>query len=194
MHIISGKYKKMKLKTLDSKQTRPTLTRIKEDIFNILNNYFIFENKTSLDLFAGSGSLSIEALSWGVSYAIINDFNKQAVKIIAENLAKINKTDYVLYQKDFKELLTLLKITNQKVDLVFLDPPFAVDNYVSYYYEIINYLLENHILNPWAVIICETGQQLDLDKLNQLELLRFKDCKNKFLYFLRWQGVDNNES
>ncbi|UWD34831.1 16S rRNA (guanine(966)-N(2))-methyltransferase RsmD [Mycoplasma cottewii] len=186
MHIIAGKYKKMKLKTLDSRQTRPTLTRIKEDMFNILNNYFIFENKTSLDLFAGSGSLSIEALSWGVRYAIINDNSKHAIEIIKQNLSRIDKSDYVLYQNDYLQLLELLKVMNQKVDLVFLDPPFAHENYMDYYYEIINYLIDNNILNPWAIIVCEAGEKLDLEKLSKLELLRFKDCKNKFLYFLRW--------
>lgn len=81
MHIISGKYKKMKLQTLDSSLTRPTLTRIKEDMFNIISNYFIYENKISLDLFSGSGSLSIEGLSRGIKFAIINDLSKDANKL-----------------------------------------------------------------------------------------------------------------
>ncbi|MBY7705057.1 RsmD family RNA methyltransferase [Vibrio harveyi] len=79
---------------------------------------------------------------------MINDNSKHAINIIKQNLAKIDKADYVLYQNDYLQLLELLKITNQKVDLVFLDPPFAHENYMDYYYEIINYLLDNKILNP----------------------------------------------
>ncbi|QVK07055.1 MULTISPECIES: 16S rRNA (guanine(966)-N(2))-methyltransferase RsmD [Mycoplasma mycoides group] len=182
MHIISGKYKKMKLQTLDSSITRPTLTRIKEDMFNIISNYFIFENKTSLDLFGGSGSLSIEGLSRGIKFAIINDLNKDANKIISFNLKKIPTSDYVLYQKDYLELLNLLKIQHQKVDLVYLDPPFKQ---IDYYYVVFDFLINNNLLNDWAIIISETNKQLDLTKIKDLSLLKFKDYNKKYLYIFR---------
>ncbi|WP_434324461.1 16S rRNA (guanine(966)-N(2))-methyltransferase RsmD [Mycoplasma capricolum] len=182
MHIISGKYKKMKLQTLDSSITRPTLTRIKEDMFNIISNYFIFENKISLDLFGGSGSLSIEGLSRGIKFAIINDLNKDANKIISLNLKKIPTSDYVLYQKDYLELLNLLKIQHQKVDLVYLDPPFKQ---IDYYYVVFDFLINNNLLNDWAIIISETNKQLDLTKIKDLSLLKFKDYNKKYLYIFR---------
>ena len=86
MRVISGIARGTKIKSIDSMSTRPTLDRVKEALFNILQNYI--KNAIVLDLFAGSGALGIEALSRGAKRAYFCDINKEAIKIIKENLEK----------------------------------------------------------------------------------------------------------
>jgi len=144
MVVIAGKYKGLKLKTLQDMHTRPTSARVKEDLFNILSNYFIYENKVSLDLFGGTGALSIEGLSRGVKFAYINDNYLPAVKIIEQNLARINQTDYQLTTKDYTNLIDELVMKKVKVDLIYLDPPFPN---IEYYYHFFALLDKIALLN-----------------------------------------------
>ncbi|ATG97545.1 16S rRNA (guanine(966)-N(2))-methyltransferase RsmD [Mesoplasma lactucae] len=185
MNVISGKYKRRQLKTLPSMKTRPTTARVKEDMFNMLNNYFIYENKTSLDLFAGSGALSIEGLSRGIKKAYINDLNPEAIEVIKENLKNIPKEDYVLTQKDYLDVLHDLANRNEKVDLIYLDPPFP---HIEYYYNFFETINELNILNLWGIIVVEAPEPLDLTQVKDLTLLREKHVKSKvdkYIYILR---------
>ncbi|AGR41532.1 N6-adenine-specific methylase [Spiroplasma taiwanense CT-1] len=182
MKIISGKYRGRKLVSLEGMNTRPTTARVKEDMFNILDNYFIYENKVCLDLFGGSGALSIEALSRGIKFAYINDHFKPALKIIEQNLKGIDKQNYELLNYDYKKVLKWFKNTNKKMDLIFFDPPFAK---VEYYYDFFNYIYENRLLNNYGILIMESESNLDLSKLDFLKNLKYKNYKNKHLYLLR---------
>ncbi|AHI53200.1 16S rRNA (guanine(966)-N(2))-methyltransferase RsmD [Spiroplasma culicicola] len=182
MKVISGKYRGRHLKTLEGQNTRPTTARVKEDMFNILNNYFIFENKTSLDLFGGSGALSIEGLSRGIKFAYINDHYKPALEIIKENLYNIDSNEYQLLNLDYGQVLKYLKSNNIYIDLIYLDPPFAQ---VQYYYDFFNYINDSKILNNYGIVITESESPLDLTQLDFLELLKYKEYKNKHLYVLR---------
>ena len=93
MRIISGKNKGRKLKTLEGMNTRPTADRVKESLFNILNNKFI--ESVVLDLFAGSGALGLEALSRGANRCVFVDSSKEAIKIIQENIKDLmNKAQF----------------------------------------------------------------------------------------------------
>ena len=84
MRIISGTARGTKLFTLDGENTRPTLDRVKEPLFNIIN--FYLEDSVVLDLFAGSGALGLEALSRGAKMAIFCEKNYDAVKVIQRNI------------------------------------------------------------------------------------------------------------
>ena len=86
MRVISGLARGTKLKTIDEMTTRPTLDRVKESLFNILQNQI--KNSVVLDLFAGSGALGIEALSRGAAKAYFCDTNRDAINVIKENLNK----------------------------------------------------------------------------------------------------------
>lgn len=182
MNVISGKYKNRKLLTLKGLNTRPTTQRVKEDIFNILDNYFIFSQKISLDLFGGSGALSIEGLSRGILKAYINDNHKPALDVIKKNLRAIDKTDFELFNIDYQELLKYFSFNKLTVDLIYLDPPFAM---VEYYYIFFAYILKTEILNNYGIVITESKVQLDLNKINHLVLLRYKSYKKKHLYIFR---------
>jgi len=185
MVVIAGKYKGLKLKTLQDMHTRPTSARVKEDLFNMLSNYFIYENKVSLDLFGGTGALSIEGLSRGVKFAYINDNYLPAVKIIEQNLTRVEQTDYQLTKKDYADLIDELVSKKIKVDLVYLDPPFPK---IEYYYDFFALLDKISLLNNWAMVVVEAPEPLDLTKIKQLTLLKEKIYRtkvHKYLYLFR---------
>ncbi|QBQ08025.1 16S rRNA (guanine966-N2)-methyltransferase [Spiroplasma gladiatoris] len=182
MKVISGKYRGRVLISLEGKNTRPTTSRFKEDMFNILNNYFIFENKISLDLFAGSGALSVEGLSRGIGFAYINDLYKPALEVIKTNLKNIEQNFYQLSNNDYLSYLKYLNINNIKVDLIYLDPPYEQ---LEYYYNTLNYLKHSNILNNYGILIIEVGSQLDESSFDYFALLKFKKYKTKNLYVLR---------
>lgn len=182
MRVIAGRYRGRKLETLEGMNTRPTTARVKEDMFNILSNWFYYNDKVSLDLFGGSGALSIEGLSRGVKFAYINDFSIDALKIIKKNLRDIDTNQYKLFNWDYKRVLEHLEINNVKVDLIYLDPPFR---FIDYYYSFFDFIHKSNILNINGVVMTESEKQLNLEKLKFLKLLRYKDFKNKHFYLFR---------
>ena len=100
MRIISGKARGTKLYTLEGNLTRPTLDRVKESLFNILQNDI--SDCVFLDMFSGSGAIGLEAASRGAKKVILCDKNKQAIEIIEKNIQKTHlENNVVLYKKDF---------------------------------------------------------------------------------------------
>ena len=113
MRVISGKYKGRKIIVESKSDYRPTLTRIREDIFNILlhnNDLNIDLNEVILcDLFAGTGSIGIEALSRGVKKVIFNDIEKKHTDKIEKFLKKINEENYEIINIDpYKQKIEIL--------------------------------------------------------------------------------------
>ncbi len=121
MRVITGSARGMSLKTLEGDNVRPTTDKVKEAVFSIIQ--FELEGRRILDLFAGSGQLGIEALSRGAESAVFVDADKNAVRIVKENLAK-TKLDYkaTVAQTDS---LAFLSMTDRIFDIAFLDPPFS---------------------------------------------------------------------
>ena len=115
MRIISGLARGTKLYTLEGENTRPTLDRVKEPLFSIIQNYI--KDANVLDLFAGSGALGLEALSRGAKNAILCDKSYEAIQIIKKN---INKTHFEEKTKvlcmDYKKCLENIQ---EKLDLIF---------------------------------------------------------------------------
>ncbi len=153
MRVISGKYRGLKLDTVDSKTTRPTTDRTKEGLFNLLQNQI--NKKIILDLFAGSGALGIEALSRGAMKVIFNDNNYTSNKILKDNLSKLKIKNFDIYNLEYIDCLNRLRGT--KYDLIFLDPPY---HQKTYYSKVIDFLLENKMLNKNAYIVCESNQNI----------------------------------
>ena len=140
MRVISGTARGKKLTSLEGLETRPTLDRVKEALFNILQ--FDLKDSNILDLFSGSGALAIEALSRGAENAILCDFSKQSTKIINKNLEDTRLVEKSkVFNKDYLETLKILKNENQKFDIIFLDPPYKTD----YIYNSIKKILEYNL-------------------------------------------------
>lgn len=125
IRVIAGSAGGIKLKTIDSDSTKPTLDRVKEAMFSMVYKWFPCESV--LDVFSGNGSLGIEALSRGCVSAVLNDKNKACCSVIKENLSRASVSDKaVVYNKDFSELISVLKRDGRFFDLVLLDPPYGM--------------------------------------------------------------------
>jgi 16S rRNA (guanine(966)-N(2))-methyltransferase RsmD len=124
MRIISGKCRGLNLSTLKGDNTRPTLDRVKESVFNILGNKL--DELVVLDLFAGSGALGLESLSRGAKFCYFVDSSKEAIDIIKKNVAKCRVEDKSeILNNNFE--IALEKFKDNIFDLVFLDPPYGKD-------------------------------------------------------------------
>lgn len=183
MNIIGGKLKGKKLLTLAGKDTRPTLTRIKENIFNILQNYLHFDNLIVVDVFGGSGSLALESLSRNAKFAYINDKNIEACKIIKKNIDNchlnevtlVSNLDYQAFFKGFK----------QKIDLLFIDPPFAN---ITCQQWIIDYCFDKQLFKQGALIVLETNTYLKNLKLNlEFTILSEKKYGKIYIAIIQYQ-------
>ena len=101
MQIITGKYRARKLVAVDSLETRPTLARVKESVFNLIADKI--EGRVVLDLFAGSGSYGIECISRGAQSVFFVDQSEKAIKVIKTNTQRISekfeiiKSSFVVY-------------------------------------------------------------------------------------------------
>ena len=121
MRVVAGKFGGRPLKTLDGKITRPTTDKVKGAIFNMIGPFF--DGGRVLDLFSGSGSLAIEAISRGMDEAVMVERNRKAQAIITENI-KMTKSEqqFYLMKMDANKALGMV---NWSFDLVLLDPPYA---------------------------------------------------------------------
>ncbi len=125
MRIVGGKYRSRVLAEFHGTDVRPTSDRAKEALFNILA--YQTPNARVLDLFAGSGSLGIEAISRGASSVVFNDVAKESVAIIKKNLQALKITlcsDICVYSYDYS---TCLDVVRGPFDLIFIDPPYRLD-------------------------------------------------------------------
>ena len=160
MRIISGKARGTKLYTLDGTATRPTLDRVKESLFNIIQNDI--EDSTVLDLFSGSGAIGLEFLSRGAKRAVLCDSSKDAIKIIKQNVQKTHFEEKVeVYNMEFTKLVERLQ--NQKFDIIYIDPPYATDFIKISLEKIIEY----ELVNENTKIIVETDDETRI--LNKIE-------------------------
>ncbi|MGF7029783.1 16S rRNA (guanine(966)-N(2))-methyltransferase RsmD [Paenibacillus mucilaginosus] len=125
MRVISGSAKGRPLKAVPGMGTRPTTDKVKEAVFSMIGPYF--DGGRVLDLFAGTGGLSIEALSRGMEAAVLTDTDKKAVETIHQNLKAAGFTDRAeVYRNDALRALRALSRREAQFDLVFLDPPYRL--------------------------------------------------------------------
>ena len=183
MRIISGKSRGTKLYTLDGLETRPTLDRVKESFFNIINNEIY--DSTVLDLFSGSGAIGLEFASRGARKVYLCDKSSKAIEIIKKNIQKTHCEEKVeLYNCDFKKMLENLK--DKKINLIYLDPPYNTD----YIIESLKKIVEYDLLDENGIIIAETDDPNRVEDLKNIENLNLEiyDKRNygrAYLFFLK---------
>lgn len=178
MRVISGKYKGKKLIGFDIDGTRPTMDRVKESLFGMIQNNI--KDSIVLDLFAGSGSLGIEAISNGACECYFIDNNMALINIIKQNTINI-KEKITILKSDYKSAIENLKNNNIKFDLIFLDPPYKM-NLIN---DCLNKIYEYKLLNENGIIVCEFEKELINN--NNFELLKSKQygSKNIDIYKLK---------
>jgi 16S rRNA (guanine966-N2)-methyltransferase len=121
LRVISGKYRGKNLVAPEGKDVRPTIDRVKESIFNVIQ--FGVMNSKFIDLFAGTGSMGIEAISRGASETIFSDISKTSLDFVKYNLKGIDG-NYKILNRDYRETLNSIQ---GSVDYIFVDAPFALD-------------------------------------------------------------------
>lgn len=153
MRVIAGMHKGRVLKAVPGESTRPTSDKVKEAVFQMMGPFF--QGGTALDLFAGSGGLGIEALSREMSKVIFVDKHPKAIQAIKENLNMLNLEDRAeVYRNDALRALKAIAKREIRFDLVLLDPPYKRKDYLK----MLDYLLDNHLLNKHAMVYCEHDQ------------------------------------
>jgi 16S rRNA (guanine966-N2)-methyltransferase len=185
MRVISGTARGTRLVSLGSADIRPTLDRVKESFFNQVGPGL--EGLTFLDLFAGSGSMGIEALSRGAKTVVFVEPNPKAQRIITQNLNKCHMIGdsprWALLKSSALVGLKTLKEQNLSFDLVYVDPPFAHDLYEP----TLLGLSPSGILRQDAIIVAEhfhkTVLQTNYDKLDLCKDRRFGDTCLSFFSF-----------
>jgi 16S rRNA (guanine966-N2)-methyltransferase len=123
MRVITGKYRGRVLKGPDHSGLRPTADRVKEALFNILGARII--DADLLDLFAGTGSIGIEALSRGANSVVFVDANRLSIKLLQENLKILSPDEkFRVCHGNAAQCIEMLAREQAVFDLIFLDPPF----------------------------------------------------------------------
>ena len=182
MRIISGVARGTKLYTLEGENTRPTLDRVKEPLFSIIQSEI--KDSIVLDLFSGSGALGLEAVSRGAKKAILCDKSLQAIEIIKKNIIKTHFEDKTkVLCMDYKKCLDRLE---EKINLVFIDPPYKLNIAVK----AIEIILEKQLLAEDGLIILETDEEerelQEIKKLNyNIQIINIRTYGRVKLIFLQ---------
>lgn len=174
MRIISGIARGTRLVTLEGIETRPTLDRVKEPLFSIIQMHI--RGARVLDLFAGSGALGLEALSRGAESAVFCDVSNKAINVINQNIQKTKFTDKTrVFQESYEDVLKELAMENNNsvdgectnvFDLIFLDPPYAGGMLENAIQSILDY----NLLAEDGIIVVETDMESELKKLQSIGL------------------------
>lgn len=176
MRVISGKYRGKKLFATDDVTIRPTLDRVKETLFNIIQ--FDVRSAKVLDLFAGSGALGIECISRGASEVVFVDNDTKSLSVLKKNLDLLKDEPYIVYENDYLYALKMLQ--GKKFDIIFVDPPYDKGLYVS----ALTKISELKLLSENGKIICEHKKELTLpDEIQRLVKQREKDIGSVSLCF-----------
>ena len=187
MRIISGKARGTRLYTLEGYNTRPTLDRVKESLFNIIQKEI--PNSVFLDLFSGSGAIGLEAVSRGAKKAILCDQSKEAIQIIKKNIEKTHLEDQVEYcQLPFEKMLkTKIK---EKIDIVYIDPPYKT----NLAYEAVKIILEEDLISESSYIIIETDEEkrvIEQIKKLEIDIVDQRKYGRAYLIFLKKKSKMN---
>lgn len=174
MQITGGKYNSRKIKTPEYDNIKPTLSKTRQGIFNSLSSMIDFEGKLFLDMFSGSGIMSLEALSRGFEVVSCEKDKKSAIAI-KENYKSLNLTPNIYFGDALKNIVKMGKT----FDVVFIDPPYESD----LYQKSLEIIKSNNLLKQDGIIILEHPIDKQID-LSQFEVIKTKTYGNKQITFL----------
>jgi 16S rRNA (guanine966-N2)-methyltransferase len=186
MRIISGTYKGRTLKSVRDPRLRPAADRVRESIFNILQNRLRLRGARVLDLFAGSGSLGFEALSRGAAQAVFVDDWQEATKVIEENSRLLRCEDRCHIVKT--DVHRFLSNAEGQYDLIFVDPPYRLESASDLPHKIV----EKGLLSPPGLIIMEHASRTKITTNTNLSLLSERTFGNTTVSF--FSAVNSNSA
>lgn len=155
MRIITGLYKGRHFDIPRSFKARPTTDFAKENIFNVVNGYMELDGTTALDLFAGTGSISLELLSRGCSRVVSVEADRDHAAFIRQCMAKIGTDACMLIRGD---AFRFMKSCRQQFDFIFADPPYALKELPG----IPSLIFEKGLLKEGGLLVFEHGKDNDL--------------------------------
>ncbi|MBR0147944.1 MAG: 16S rRNA (guanine(966)-N(2))-methyltransferase RsmD [Lachnospiraceae bacterium] len=186
MRVIAGIARRLKLKTLDGLETRPTQDIIKETLFNVIQNEV--PGSRFLDLFSGSGAIGIEALSRGAREAYFVENNRKAVKVIEENLEFTKLKDKArVITADVMVALNQIEGSG-KFDIIHLDPPYELGLEKN----VLKYLMSSELADSETLIIIEASTDTDFSFLEEMgyKITKEKIYKhNRHLFINKYRGI-----
>ena len=154
MRIITGIYKGRHFDIPRTFKARPTTDFAKENIFNVLMQYVDFEDAQALDLFSGTGSISLELVSRGCKQVVSVELDRDHHRFIQECLKKLNTDKCVPIRGD---VFRFLKSCKQQYDFIFADPPYALKELP----QIPDIIFERQLLTEEGLFVFEHGKDYD---------------------------------
>lgn len=180
MRVISGNLKGRKLEGYMVETTRPTMDRVKESMFASIQNDI--EGSVVLDLFCGTGSLGIEAISMSASKCYFVDNNKNIINYLNKNINNLNiKDKSIVIEKDYKEALLYFKNNNIKFNLILVDAPYKL----KIMEEVINLINKYDLLLNNGLLVLEYSFDKLNEKYDNLKLVKHKKYSEKFVNIYR---------
>lgn len=185
MRVIAGTARGIRLKMVPGSHVRPTADRVKESLFNVIGPFF--DGGNVLDLFAGTGSLGIEALSRGIEHAVFVDKSLASTKVVQENLKKVKfENDAETYTCDSRVALRKLNEREVRFQLIFMDPPYHDELMLV----LLEQISEYGLLVPKGLIVVEHAKDAQMPKeVETLELLRTLTYGNTFMSLYTLKGA-----
>ena len=154
MRIITGIYKGRHFDIPRTFKARPTTDFAKENIFNVLMQYVDFDGATALDLFSGTGSISLELVSRGCQQVVSVELDREHHRFIQQCLQKLNSKVCIPIRGD---VFRFLKSCHQQFDFIFADPPYALQELP----QIPELVFEKQLLKPEGIFVFEHGKDYD---------------------------------
>ncbi|MBQ6652106.1 MAG: RsmD family RNA methyltransferase [Prevotella sp.] len=154
MRIVTGIYKGRHFDVPRSFKARPTTDFAKENIFNVLRGYLDFEGIEALDLFAGTGSISLELLSRGCGRVVSVEADRDHARFIDQCMRKIGTDKNVLIRGD---VFKFLKHCSQQFQFIFADPPYALPQLQT----IPDLIFQQNLLADGGILVFEHGKDND---------------------------------
>ena len=177
MRVISGTAGGRRLKTLDGNATRPTADKVKEALFSIIQNYI--PSATVLDLFAGSGSLGIEAVSRGAEKAVLVDKSRAALSVIRQNVSALSfEGSTEVFGMD---ALSFIENTDKLFDIIFIDPPYSA----GLYSKVFEGILKHNVLKKGGILCIEYNNTVSFDLPKEYEVFKTRQYGSIFLMFAK---------
>ena len=159
MRVITGKYKGRHFDIPRSFKARPTTDFAKENIFNVLTGYMDFENAEALDLFSGTGSISLELLSRGCAQVTSVELDRDHFHFISECVKKLTP-DTSQWRGIRGDVFRFVRTCRQQYDFIFADPPYALKELP----QIPDLIFERQLLKPDGIFVFEHGKDHDFSQ------------------------------
>jgi len=190
LRVIAGSAKGKILKAPQGLKTRPITDMIKEALFNVMGAKV--HKSMFLDLFAGSGSVGIEALSRGAKWVTFIDNSNNAIKTIRQNLDNCNfKSNHEIFRNDVFLALEILNKRQRQFDIIYVDPPFTNE---PIFVKVMHVLDKSNILKENGILIIRTPRNLNF-KINLIKLKEYRSKnygESTLHYFEGEKGEDGN--